>query len=126
MSFPSGTGAGRTDPLARKLAAALAPIHAWALGTAVGLVCAAALVLVTGAHLVLLPRQAPHLDLLRQYFVGYRVSPAGAVVGALWGFAAGFVAGGLVALIRNLAVRLWIAMVRARTRLWESEFLDGI
>ena len=125
--MPSSVPAAATpEPLPRKLAAALAPIRAWALGTAVGIVAAAGLTLATLAHLLLLPSTAPHLDLLGQYFAGYRVSLAGAAIGALWGFGTGFVAGALVALIRNLAVRLWIAVVRARASLWESEFLDGI
>ena len=126
MSSTADARAATPEPLPRKLAAALAPVRAWALGVAVGSVAAAGLTAVTVAHLVLLPRAAPHLDLLGQYFVGYRVSPAGAAIGALWSFAAGFVAGGLIAFVRNLAVRLWIAIVRARASLWESEFLDGI
>lgn len=125
--MPSSVPAAATpEPLPRKLAAALAPIRAWALGTAVGTVAAAGLTMATLSHLVLLSPTAPHLDLLGQYFAGYRVSLAGAAIGALWGFGTGFVAGALVAVIRNLAVRLWIAVVRARASLWESEFLDGI
>lgn len=126
MASPGSARTVRPSPLTRKLAVALAPVRAWALGTAVGLVAAAGLGLVTAAHFVVLPREAPHLDLLGQYFVGYSVSPAGVFVGALWAFAGGFLAGVLVAVVRNLAVRLWIAIVRMRAGLWESEFLDGI
>ena len=114
------------EPLPPSVAAALAPVRAWALGAAVGIVLALLLAIVTVAHLVALPRAAPHLDLLAQYFAGYRVSPAGAAIGALWSFTVGFLAGALMAVVRNVAVRLWIALVRARANLWESEFLDGI
>jgi hypothetical protein len=119
-------GTAAADPLPPIVAAALAPVRAWALGVAVGLVFAAALTAVTAAHLLVLPREAPHLDLLGQYFAGYGVSPAGAAIGALWSFLVGFAAGALIAVVRNSAVRLWIAFVRARANLWESEFLDGI
>jgi hypothetical protein len=115
-----------SEQLPPPVAAALAPIRAWAFGAAVGIVLAAGLGLVTAAHLTVLPRRALHLDLLSQYFIGYRVSPVGVLVGALWGLGVGFVAGGLMAAVRNLAVRLWISTVRARANLEESEFLDGI
>jgi len=109
-----------------RLAAAAEPLRPVALGGAVGLLVAGLVVLVTGAHFIVLPRRAPHLELLGQYLPGYAVTPIGMIIGALWGGAIGFVAGGLLALARNLFVRLWFEVIRARANLEKSEFLDGI
>jgi hypothetical protein len=43
----------------------------------------------------------PHLALLGQYFIGYRVSFVGSLVGFLWAFALGFVASAAVVWIYN-------------------------
>ena len=109
-----------------RLAAAVAPLRPLVLGTAVGLLCGALFCLVTAAHLVVLPREAPHLELLAQYLPGYHVSVLGGLVGGSWGFVGGFVAGGLIAYARNGVVRLWLEFVRAKANLGNSEFLDGI
>ncbi len=109
-----------------RLAAVAAPLRPRVLGLAVGVVLAAAFALLTASHLVLLPREAPHLALLSQFLRGYHVSPLGVVIAAAWGGALGFVAGWLLAAARNTAVRLWLEFVRARASLEKSEFLDGI
>ena len=43
----------------------------------------------------------PHLRLLGQYFIGYRVTFAGSLIGAAYGFILGAAAGGLVAWVYN-------------------------
>jgi hypothetical protein len=43
----------------------------------------------------------PHLALLGQFFVGYRVTFAGSLIGFGYGFATGFIAGYLVATLYN-------------------------
>jgi hypothetical protein len=43
----------------------------------------------------------PHLALLGQYFIGYRVSFVGSLVGFLWAFALGFVTSAAVVWIYN-------------------------
>jgi hypothetical protein len=109
-----------------RLAVAAAPLRPVALGIAVGLVAAAFFALVTAAHLLVLPRRAPHLELLGQYLAGYHVSPAGVIIGAAWGGVIGFVAGSLLASARNLVVRVWLDWVRAKANLGGRDFLDGI
>ncbi len=43
----------------------------------------------------------PHLRLLAQFLIGYRVTLGGAFIGLAWGFVIGFAAGWLVAWIYN-------------------------
>ena len=43
----------------------------------------------------------PHLSLLGQYFIGYRVSFVGSLIGFAWAFALGFLAGAAVVWIYN-------------------------
>jgi len=46
----------------------------------------------------------PHLQLLGQFFIGYRVSFWGSIVGFFYGFALGTIAGGLVGWVYNRLV----------------------
>jgi hypothetical protein len=48
----------------------------------------------------------PHLSLLGQYFVGYSVSFWGGLVGAVYGFAVGFISGWTIAYVYNGVVTL--------------------
>ena len=43
----------------------------------------------------------PHLQLLGQFFIGYRVSFLGSFIGFFYGFAVGTLAGGLIGWIHN-------------------------
>jgi hypothetical protein len=114
------------DGLPRRLAAAAAPLRPVVLGVAMALLVAGVFAAVTAAHLFVLPRHAPHLELLGQYLRGYHVSPAGVLIGAAWGGIGGFVAGWLLASARNLVVRLWLDWVRTKANLGGKDFLDGI
>lgn len=51
----------------------------------------------------------PHLALLAQFFIGYKVTFAGSVLGLGYGFASGFLGGFLVAVMHN-----WFADLRQR------------
>jgi protoporphyrinogen oxidase len=86
-----------------------------ALGVSVGstagvLLFLATLVLVLKAGDVIGPR----LGLLSQYFPGYTVTPEGAALGLLYGFAVGFAGGWLVAALRNATLFLYLAVSQHR------------
>ena len=114
-----------TDQLVRQ---AFARLDATALGIAVGTLCGVGLF---GATIVLLLKGGEHvgqnLRLLAQFFPGYRVTWRGAFVGLAYGCVAGFIAGWVLAQARNLAVRLflWIARARAAAAAARS-FFDNV
>lgn len=81
--------------------------------TAFGLsIGAAAGILLWLATLIGLLRGDAHgswpLELLAQYFPGYRLSLAGSLVGLVYGFTGGFVAGWVTAALRNAALLLYV------------------
>ncbi len=86
-------------------------------GLATGALCGLAIFLATN-WLVLKggPVVGPHLALLGQFFIGYRVTFAGSLVGLVYGFCCGFAAGFAVAWIHNHVVTYREArrMVRGR------------
>lgn len=51
----------------------------------------------------------PHLALLGQFFIGYRVTFAGSIIGLLYGFGLGFVVGYMIASLYN-----WMASFREK------------
>lgn len=130
MSPVDGLGKGfRADverEIPRTSSFLFAPLDKRAFGVALGVTGA---MLVAGMTIVNLLLSEPWggLALLGQYFAGYTVSWAGAIVGAAWGFAVAFVAGWLLAFIRNLTLALSLFMLRSRAELEEtSDFLDHI
>lgn len=52
-----------------------------------------------------------HLALLGQFFIGYRVTFGGSIIGLLYGFGLGYVTGYLIAVLYN-----WMASLRERRR----------
>lgn len=54
---------------------------------------------VTGKYVV-----GPHLQLLSQFFIGYRVSFFGSIIGFLYGFAIGTMGGAFIGLVYNKIV----------------------
>lgn len=98
--------------------------HALALGCAVGVTAGLA---VTAATLLLWMRGGKlvgeNLRVLSSYFPGYQVDLAGAAVGGLYGFAAGFVAGFAIAAFRNLALRVALALLRQSGDRWRRRHL---
>lgn len=93
----------------------LSRLHPHALGVAAGSLAALALVLATT---VLLLRQGdvvgPHLALLGQYLPGYTVSWPGAVVGAIYFFGLGYAFAAAFAILRNIAVAVYLRFAWSR------------
>jgi len=71
-----------------------------ALGVSLGIVWGASVFLAT--VWVLIRGGGEHLQLLGQFYIGYRISVGGAVVGLVEGFIDGFIGGWLIAWIYNL------------------------
>lgn len=99
-------------------------LHALALGCAVGVTAGLAVAVAT----LLLwwrggPKVGENLRVLASYFPGYSVDLAGAGVGAVYGFAAGFLGGFAVAAFRNAALRLVLLWLRAGAERWRRRHL---
>ena len=75
------------------------------LGFTLGLVCGLTIFIATN-WLVIKGGEpiGPHLQLLSQYFIGYRVSFLGSFIGFAYGFAAGTLSGALIGWIYNRIV----------------------
>lgn len=136
---PGGTGPHSVriaEPAARAIALerenrilrlAFAPLHKRAFGIAVGVACAVFIFVFTALHVMFEIPGAPRIELLRAYFLGYEVSWRGAIIGTVWAFWSGFVAGWFVAFGRNLIVAISMFMTRTRAELNQTrEFLDHI
>ncbi len=70
-----------------------------AFGLAAGILWGAAVLIATVMALVL--GGGEHLSLLSRFYLGYSISPLGAVVGLIWGFIDGFIGGWLFAWLYN-------------------------
>lgn len=104
-----------------------APVDKRAFGAAIGTAVGLGVFALTALDLVLEPEISLHLELLAQYFAGYRVSWPGALIGAAWGFFSGFCAGWFTAFARNLALALSLFILKSRAELSDSrDFLDHI
>ena len=113
--------------LPRKEALAFAPIHKRHFGTAIGVAGALVVAGLTAIDVVTNRAGTSPLWLLTQYFSGYQVSWRGILVGGLWAFFVGWVAGWFVAFCRNFALAATIFWVRTRANLQASrDFLDHI
>ena len=77
-------------------------LNAKILGLSLGLLCGLGIFIATN-WLVLKGGKVvgPHLQLLSQYFIGYRVSFFGSLIGFAYGFAAGTLSGSLIGWIYN-------------------------
>jgi protoporphyrinogen oxidase len=95
-----------------------------ALGAALGAVSGAALGLATLVLALGGPGElGRYAGLLAQYFPGYRVSPAGSLVGLAYGAAAGFAVGWTFAKLRNAALALYLTAAYGRA---EKRFLQRL
>lgn len=92
-------------------------LNAMAQGIAAGIVAGLGIFIATNS-LVLKGGDVvgPHLALLGQFFLGYRVTFVGSLIGSAYAFACGFAGGYLVARIYN-----WIADVREGSRREHAE-----
>ncbi len=95
-----GKEAGR--PADEKLFSGVLWLNAKVFGLTLGIVCGLVLFLATN-WLVLKGGEpvGPHLSLLSQYFIGYRVSFAGSFIGFLYGFACGTLVGSFIGWFYN-------------------------
>jgi ABC-type dipeptide/oligopeptide/nickel transport system permease subunit len=77
-------------------------LNAKAMGLALGLICALIIFIATN-WLVLKGGNpvGPNLQLLSQYFIGYRVSFMGSLIGSAYGFALGTLCGALIGWLYN-------------------------
>jgi protoporphyrinogen oxidase len=88
-----------------------------ALGTSIGALSGAILLLATlllvfkGGDVI-----GPTLGLLRNYFPGYSVSPVGSLLGLTYGFVSGFVGGWTFAFLRNATMFLYIASIERKAQ----------
>ncbi len=85
---------------------AVALLSAKLLGTVLGFLCGTGLFLAT-LFLVVKGGEnvGQHLNLLGQFFPGYRVSYPGSIIGFLYGFVTGFVVGAVLGGIYNRVAR---------------------
>src|SRR5262245_33842553 len=115
------------DPVERTLRRAFAPYHKRALGVAAGVVAALLVFAVTVFHVVAAPREAPHIELLAEYFYGYDVTWRGALVGAWWSFVVAFVAAWFAAFVYNFVMATWVFFIRMKIDFSQTtDFLDHI
>jgi hypothetical protein len=115
------------DTLPTELQLVFQPLHKRALGMALGVASGLVVFGMTAIVLLRRPDPAPNIWILREYFYGYTVSWAGALVGFAWGFVAGFTAGWFIAFCRNLVLAASIWLTRTRVELSASrDFLDHI
>jgi hypothetical protein len=119
--------AAEEERVLEALRLAFAPLHKRAFGVAVGTAASLLIALTTAVHVLFIPPDLIRLDLLRQYFYGYRVSWAGVFIGGAWGFGVGFIMGWFAAFCRNLAVAVSVFITRTRAELGQTrDFLDHI
>ena len=109
----------------RVIIEAFAKLDRTALGFAVGTLCGLAVfaatifLIIKGGEVV-----GPNLALLGQFFIGYKVTVAGAFIGLVYGFIMGFVLGWLIGFLRNSIVSAYLLILRTRANLTSS--LDSI
>ena len=110
-----------------ELDVAFAPLHKRCLGVAVGVALGLLVFAATVVHMLRSPDEPYPLVLLQQYFLGYSVSFAGALIGLAWGAWIGFVIGWSFAFVRNAVLAATAICFRARAELSQDKgFLDHI
>jgi len=88
-----------------RLVGSVLRLNAQVLGFSLGLLFGLAVFVATNWLVIKRGREiGPHLQLLSQYFIGYRVSFAGSIIGAAYGFAVGTLAGAAIGWIYNAIV----------------------
>lgn len=105
---------------------AFARLDRTALGISIGALCGLAVFVMTnflilkgGEHI------GQNLQLLSQYFIGYKVTFIGSLIGLVYGFVFGFILGWSTAFLRNLFISIYIHIVKLRAN-WSSvqDFID--
>lgn len=95
----------KSEPELERLLEGIVRLHANVIGLSFGLLLSL-VVFVTTNWLVIKGGKpvGPHLALLSQFFIGYRVSFFGSLIGAAYGFAIGTLAGALLGWVYNAIV----------------------
>ena len=105
----------------------LAKVDSLALGMALGTVFAVGIFLVT--NLLILKggeKIGPNLALLGQFFPGYNVTFGGSLLGLLYGFVSGFALGWLIAVIRNIIIKIYLQIINLKQKMAAvNDFLDS-
>jgi len=97
----------------RAVIRSLARMDKLAFATAIGTVCGSAIWIATMWLLMKGgPVVGPNLSLLREYFIGYSVTPKGALIGFGYSFFWGFFFGWMFAYLRNLVVGVFLYYVK--------------
>jgi hypothetical protein len=94
-----------------------------AIGAVTGLIVFAATVflLIKGGDSV-----GQNLSLLNQYFIGYSVTWGGSLIGLLYGFIFGFILGWTAAFLKNLALTIYIRLIKLDANLSSvQDFMDN-
>jgi hypothetical protein len=105
MSAPSASEQAESEE--RVLARAVLELNGNILGLVLGIVAAIGIFVATN-WLVIKggDRVGPHLSLLGQFFIGYRVTLFGSLIGMVYGLAGGYLAGRIIAGVYNEVLRL--------------------
>ncbi len=105
----------------------LAKIDSLALGAALGIVFALGIFLVTNLLIIKGGEKiGPNLALLGQFFPGYNVTFGGSLIGLLYGFVSGFAVGWLIAVIRNIVIKIYLQIINVRQKMAAvNDFLDA-
>ena len=97
------------------IVAALAKLDGIALGISLGLLLGLVIFLATNILLFKGGDQiGPNLALLGQYFIGYEVTFRGSLIGLIYGLFLGFILGWLIAFLRNIAVTVYIHILKVK------------
>jgi len=85
-----------------KLFSGMLLLNARVVGLALGVICGLGIFVATNWLIIKGgERVGPHLILLSQYFIGYRITFLGSLIGAAYGFALGTICGSLIGWIYN-------------------------
>lgn len=109
------------------LALAFFPAHKFAMGVAVGTAAAICCFLLTAIPLIFGRPDGLVLELLANYFAGYRFNWSGAFIGAAWAGFTGFMMGWFFAFLRNALLAFRLVVLTARAELAQTrDFMDHI
>lgn len=68
----------------------------------------------------------PNLALLSQYFIGYKVTFLGSLVGFVYGLMSGFIVGFLIAVLRNAVIAVYLQILRLKSSMAAvNDYIDN-
>lgn len=116
-----------SDTTQKIIVQSLAKLDGTALGIALGLLFGLSVFLATNFLIYKGGEEiGPNLALLGQFFIGYEVSFSGSIIGMIYGIMAGFVIGWLIAFFRNLAVSIYIHLLKLKSSMSAvNDYLDN-